>query len=216
MWVYCRHALLAVGATLALAGSGWALESKAQWQVGEFEVFALPDTRLPQSDPTQQSGVAYAIRKGRTVVLINAGRGARQGHDLGLVAENLKSVGIAPDEVSAVFLTSMHADLVGGLLAPNAQRQYKNAQLFASAAAMQYWLADYSYVQAPDDQKVAFATTITSVMPYVQAGKLHAVDEGIALVPGLKVLPLSGPTPGCVGYLIESGGQKLLIPQGTP
>ena len=90
----------------------------------------------------------------------------------------------------------MHADLVGGLLAPNAQRQYKNAQLFASAAAMQYWLADYGYVQAPDDQKVAFATTITSVMPYVQAGKLHAVEEGLALLPGMKVLPLSASTPG--------------------
>ena len=59
-----------------------------------------------------------------------------------------RSSGIAPDEVSGGCLTSMHADRVGGLLAPNAQRQYKNAQLFASAAAMQYWLADYSYVQA--------------------------------------------------------------------
>ncbi|MDX9843681.1 MAG: MBL fold metallo-hydrolase [Aquabacterium sp.] len=202
-------------------------------QLGEVEVFALSDKRflidatrfakLPQSewpqamaqsfksDPGLQGVTAYAIRWGSTVVLINAGRGARQGDDLGQVAENLKSAGISSDEVSAVFLTSLHADQVSGLLGRDEQRQFKNAQLYASQEAMVHWLADHHYVQAPDEQKVSFATTITSVMPYVKSGKLQPVETGVSMVPGLSVVSLPGGTPGTVGYLIESGGHKLLI-----
>lgn len=202
-------------------------------QLGDVEVFALPDKRFvidasrfahlaesewPQamaqsfkSDPGLKGVTAYAIRHGGTVVLVNAGRGSRQGDDLGQVAEHLKAVGISPDEVSAVFLTSLHADQVGGLLGQDEQRQFKNAQLYASQEAMVHWLADHHYVQAPDDQKVAFATTITSVMPYVKSGRLQPAETGVSLVPGLSILPLSGGTPGSVGYLIESGGHKLLI-----
>ena len=202
-------------------------------QLGDVEVFALSDKRFvidasrfahlaesewPQamaqsfkSDPGLKGVTAYAIRHGGTVVLVNAGRGSRQGDDLGQVAEHLKAVGISPDEVSAVFLTSLHADQVGGLLGQDEQRQFKNAQLYASQEAMVHWLADHHYVQAPDDQKVAFATTITSVMPYVKSGRLQPAETGVSLVPGLSILPLSGGTPGSVGYLIESGGHKLLI-----
>ena len=202
-------------------------------QLGDVEVFALSDKRFvidasrfahlaesewPQamaqsfkSDPGLKGVTAYAIRHGGTVVLVNAGRGSRQGDDLGQVAGHLKAVGISPDEVSAVFLTSLHADQVGGLLGQDEQRQFKNAQLYASQEAMVHWLADHHYVQAPDDQKVAFATTITSVMPYVKSGRLQPAETGVSLVPGLSILPLSGGTPGSVGYLIESGGHKLLI-----
>lgn len=202
-------------------------------QLGDVEVFALSDKRFvidasrfahlaesewPQamaqsfkSDPGLKGVTAYAIRHGGTVVLVNAGRGSRQGDDLGQVAEHLKAVGISPDEVSAVFLTSLHADQVGGLLGQDEQRQFKNAQLYASQEAMVHWLADHHYVQAPDDQKVAFATTITSVMPYVKSGRLQPAETGVSLVPGLSILPLSGGTPGSVGYLIESGGHRLLI-----
>lgn len=202
-------------------------------QMGEVEVFALSDKRffidaarfanLPQSDwsqvmaksfqtdPGLKGVTAYAIRHGNTVVLVNAGRGGRQGDDLGQVAENLKSVGISPDEVSAVFLTSLHADMVSGLLGRDEQRQFKNAQLYASPAAMRHWLADHNYVQAPDEQKVDFAASITSLMPYVKSGKLQSAETGVSLVRGMTVLPLAAGTPGSVGYLIESGGQKLLI-----
>lgn len=202
-------------------------------QLGEVEVFALSDKRflidatrfanLPQSewpqamaqsfksDPELKGVTAYAIRRGGTVVLVNAGRGARQGDDLGQVTENLKAVGISPDEVSAVFLTSLHADQVSGLLDRDEQRQFKNAQLYASQEAMVHWLADHHYVQAPDEQKVSFATTITSVMPYVKSGKLQPAKTGVSKMPGLSVLSLPGGTPGTVGYLIEAGGHKLLI-----
>ena len=76
-----------------------------RYQMGEVEVFALSDKRfvidaarlakLPQSewpqalaqafksDPGLKGVTAYAIRKGGTVVLVNAGRGVRQGDDLG-------------------------------------------------------------------------------------------------------------------------------------
>jgi glyoxylase-like metal-dependent hydrolase (beta-lactamase superfamily II) len=204
-----------------------------RYQLGDTEVFALSDQRfvidaaqfakLPQSewpqamarsfqtDPSLHSVTAYAIRQGNTVVLVNAGRGARLGEDLGQVAQNLKSAGISPDEVQAVFLTNLHAHQVSGLLGRDEQRQFKNAQLYASPEAMVHWLADHHYVQAPDQEKVAFAATITSLMPYVKSGKLQAADGGVSLVRGLSVLPLAGGAPGSVGYLIESGGQQLLI-----
>lgn len=204
-----------------------------RYQLGEMEVYALSDKRftidaarfakLPQrdwpkamahafkTDPSLHSVTAYAIRQGSTVVLVNAGRGARQGENLGQVAVNLKSVGISPDEVSAVFLTNLHANQVSGLLGSDEQRQFKNAQLYASAEALVHWLADHHYVQAPDKEKVAFATTITSLMPYVKSGHLQPVERGVSLVRGLSIVPLAGRAPGSVGYLIESGGQQLLI-----
>lgn len=204
-----------------------------RWVMGEYEVFALSDKRfvmdahqlskLPQQDwgkaigqalqrdPSFKSVNAYALKRGSAVILINAGRGARQGEGLGWVADNLKAVGISPDEVKAIFLTSMHADHVTGLVDEAEQRVFKHAQVFATTEAMAHWLADYSYVHAPDGQKLNFAATITSVMPYVKAGKLKPLDEGLALWPGMKAIPLSSGAPGGVGYLIESGGHQLML-----
>ena len=204
-----------------------------RWQLGECEVFALSDQRfeleasrfaaLPEKDwprvmaksfRTQaglQSVTAYAVRKGKAVALINAGRGARQGGKLGWVTDNLKSVGISPDEVTAIFLTSMHADQVTGLVDEAEQRVFKNAQVYATPQAMQHWLADYSYVQAPDAQKVQFAATITSVMPYVKVGRLQPLDDGLALWPDIKAVVLSGRAAGRIGLLIEAGEQRLLV-----
>lgn len=231
---------VAVGACLVWAGPVMAAEPRwvqvpgvQRLLLGEVEVFALSDKRFVidvqrlsgmaqqdwpaalarsfKTDPALRGVTAYALRKGARVVLIDAGRGAREGEDFGQVAENLKQAGIAPDEVSAVFLTNLHADRVGGLLDAASQRQFKNARLFASPQAMRHWLTDHHYVRAPDAQKVAFATTITSVMGYVKSGRLKPVDEGVSLMPGLSVLPVPGQAPGSVAYLIESQGQALLI-----
>jgi glyoxylase-like metal-dependent hydrolase (beta-lactamase superfamily II) len=47
--------------------------------------------------------------------------------------------------------------------------------------------------------------------PYVSAGKFKPFNGDTELVPGVRAMATPGHTPGHTVYVIESGGQKLLL-----
>lgn len=161
-------------------------------------------------DPVATSFNAFLVNTGAKLVLIDTGAGSLMGPGLGYVVGNLKAAGYRPEQVDEVYITHMHPDHVGGLMAGD-QRVFPNAMLRANQRDVDYWLSASNLAAAPEDQKAGFENAMASVNPYIDAGKFKAFDGTTDLIPGIESIPTPGHTPGHSSYLVASGGERMLI-----
>ncbi|WP_445143406.1 MBL fold metallo-hydrolase [Dyella sp. Tek66A03] len=203
-----------------------------RFMLGKFEVTALFDgtTPLPvdqlltQTTPEQVKKVlaanyisspyemnfnAFLINTGDKLVLIDTGAGALFGPNLGKMIDALKASGYTPAQVDEIYITHMHPDHVGGLVA-DGKAVFPNAIVRADKREGDFWLSQANLDKAGKDEKGFFQGAQAALKPYVDSGRYKPFDGATELVPGIKSMPLPGHTPGHAGYLVESEGQKLL------
>ena len=76
---------------------------------------------------------------GSKLVLIDTGAAGLFGPTLGNLQTNLKAAGYQPEQVDEIYLTHMHPDHVGGLIA-NGAIAFPNAKLRIDKADVDFWL----------------------------------------------------------------------------
>ncbi|HVE50150.1 MAG TPA: MBL fold metallo-hydrolase [Casimicrobiaceae bacterium] len=227
--------MLAV-AVHALAAAPFARTSAPGWYrmtLGDFEITALSDgtvalpvtslltnttpanvkRALGQSfiaDPVETSVNGYLINTGDKLVLIDAGAGALFGPTLGRLVDNLKASGYQPEQVDEIYITHLHADHVGGLIANN-RIVFPHAIVRVDKRDTDYWLSTANRDVAPKDMQEFFDGAMASLNPYVSAGKLKTFDGDTELVSGIRARAARGHTPGHASYVVESKGRKLVV-----
>src|SRR5271155_3143298 len=67
--------------------------------------------------PVETSVNGFLFNTGSKLVLIDTGAGSLFGPTLGKLVANLKAAGYQPEQVDEVYLTHMHPDHLGGLMA---------------------------------------------------------------------------------------------------
>lgn len=200
--------------------------------LGDFEVTALLDgtvalpmeTLLTNSTPAKINAAlakaylkppfetsvnGFLVNTGTKLVLIDAGAGALFGPPLGKLITNLKASGYQPEQVDEIYITHMHADHVGSLVA-NGKLAFPNAIVRAAKAEGDQWLSQANMDKAPEDKKDFFRGAMASINPYVAAGKYKPFEGKTELVPGITAIPTVGHTNGHSFYVVESKGQKLV------
>ena len=200
--------------------------------VGDFEVTALLDGTMklpvvklltnvkPQElaaalkrgflrEQVETSVNAYLVNTGSKLVLIDTGVGALFGGKP-LLLDNLRAAGYKPEQVDEVYITHMHGDHVGGLMAGTALA-FPNATLRIDKADTDFWLSEAVMNRAPENVRDFFKGAMASVNPYLAAGKLKTFEGETELVPGVHAMPTYGHTPGHTIYRIESKGQTLVL-----
>jgi glyoxylase-like metal-dependent hydrolase (beta-lactamase superfamily II) len=216
-------------APLAKAGNvGW-----YRMMLGDFEVTALSDgtVTLPMDTlltnttkakvdaalaksymkaPVETSVNCYLINTGTKLVLIDAGAGNLFGPTLGKLMTTLKAAGYTPEQVDEIYITHMHPDHVGNLVA-NGKIAFPNATVRAGKADADMWLSKDNLDKAPEAMKGFFQGAQASINPYVAAGKFRPIEADGELVPGIKAINANGHTPGHMIYAVESKGQKLVV-----
>ena len=203
-----------------------------RFMLGKFEVTALSDgtTALPvdqlltQTTPEQVKKAlaanyismpyevnfnAFLINTGDKLVLIDTGAGALFGPNLGKMIDALKASGYTPEQVDEIYITHMHPDHIGGLVA-NGKAEFPNAIVRADKREGDFWLSQANLDKAGKDDKGFFQGAQAALKPYVDSGRYKPFDGAAELLPGIKAVSLPGHTPGHAGYMIESDGQKLL------
>jgi glyoxylase-like metal-dependent hydrolase (beta-lactamase superfamily II) len=160
--------------------------------------------------PVETSVNAYLVNTGDKLVLIDVGAGTLFGPTLGNVSKNLHAAGYRPEQVDEIYITHMHADHVGGLVA-DGNRVYPNAVVRVDQKEADFWLSDAEMAKAPDDKKGFFKNAMTSLRPYQAAGKLKTFTGQPELVKGISVQATHGHTAGHVSYRIHSDEQQLLV-----
>jgi glyoxylase-like metal-dependent hydrolase (beta-lactamase superfamily II) len=130
--------------------------------VGDFEVTAisdgtvkLPMLKLLQGRPEQMAEAlkrgflkemvetsvnAYLINTGSKLVLIDAGAAGLFGPTLGNLHANLRASGYRPEQVDEIYITHMHPDHVGGLVA-DGKIAFPNATLRIDQRDVDFWLS---------------------------------------------------------------------------
>ncbi len=216
-------------APLAKTGNvGW-----YRMMLGDFEVTALSDgtvtlpvdtlltgTNKARVDaalaksylkaPVETSVNAYLINTGTKLVLIDAGAGNLFGPTLGKMMTSLKASGYTPEQVDEIYITHMHPDHVGNLVA-NGKIAFPNATVRAGKGDADTFLSKEALDKAPEAMKGFFQGAQASVNPYVAGGKFKPIEADGELVPGIKAVNANGHTPGHMTYVVESKGQKLVL-----
>jgi len=201
--------------------------------LGDFEVTALSDgsvalpvdtlltsTTKAHADqalarsflksPVETSVNGYLINTGAKLVLVDTGAAKLFGPTLGNLIDNLKAAGYQPEQVDEVYITHMHADHVGGLMAGD-KLAFPNAVVRADQHDADFWLSAANLEKAPAEMKGFFQGAQASLNPYVAAGKFKPFNGDTELVPGIKAVAAPGHTPGHSIYVVESQGQKLVL-----
>ena len=201
--------------------------------LGDFEVTALSDgtVNLPVRDlltnikpaaidkalaksylknPLETSVNGYLINTGEKLVLVDTGAAGLFGPTLGNLIANLKASGYQPEQVDEIYITHMHADHLGGLMAGD-KMAFPNAVVRADKHDADFWLSQANLDKAPADKKGFFQGAMASLNPYVKADKFKPFDGNTDLVAGVKAIATRGHTPGHAIYAVESKGQKLVL-----
>ena len=201
--------------------------------VGDYEVTALSDGTLPinlhelltnttpskidslskfsyQTATEEASVNAYLIKTAGKLILIDAGTAELYGPKLGKLSENLKKIGVSPDQINAVLVTHIHTDHTGGLMEGH-KMVFPNATIYISKPEVDFWLTEASRKKAPERLKHWFKEAEDKVGPYLKTGKVKSFEYGKELFPGVTPLASPGHTPGHTFYALESKGQRMLF-----
>ena len=163
-----------------------------------------------QKSPFDASVNAFLINTGAKLVLIDTGCGSLLGPTAGNLLTNLKAAGYRPEQIDEVYLTHMHPDHAGGLMAEG-KLAFPNAVLRANQRDVDFWLNEANLGKSPAAMKDFFKDAMASVNPYIAAGKFKPFEEDTQLAPGIEVIAAPGHTPGHSIYSIESRGQKMVL-----
>ena len=224
-----------LGATAAHAAAPMVKTSPGYYRMmlGDFEITALSDgtvglpvdklltniapaavakalAKAHLTNPVETSVNGYLINTGAKLILVDTGAAGLFGPTLGKLVANLKAAGYQPEQVDEVYLTHMHPDHAGGLMAGD-KLAFPNAVVRADKHDADFWLSQANLDKAQADVKGEFQGAMASLNPYVKAGKFQPFDGDTDLVPGVKAVANYGHTPGHTLYVVESRGQKLVL-----
>lgn len=120
--------------------------------------------------------------------------------------QKIRDCGFSLEDVSAVILTHLHFDHVGGALT------FSNDRACPTFPAATYYVQRRNFEWALQPCELDRASYhASSFMPLYEQGKLSLLDGEIELFPGVKVLVSDGHTIGQQLVLIEDAKQPLLF-----
>ena len=151
---------------------------------------------------------AYLVRSRSRVALVETGSSETLGPTLGWMHRNLAEAGIAHADIDTVLLTHMHPDHSNGLTDAAGRRLFDHAELLMHEDERAHWSNDERMQQAQGRQQLYFETARARLAAY--ADRIRTFRSG-QVFPGITAVPIPGHTPGHTAYLIESGGESLMI-----
>jgi glyoxylase-like metal-dependent hydrolase (beta-lactamase superfamily II) len=204
------------------------LDSLPTKTVGDFTVTAISDgvlysnhdvilidkdeserlTGIPYGQPVPLDVNVFLIRHGTRLMMSDAGSGHTMGPTLGKLPQNLRRAGIAPEEIEIILLTHLHPDHSLGLVDETGSAVFPKAELVMHEMEAAFWLDRTP--QASDSERVQRGTKAQRIVTAPYRDRIRRIKDGEVL-PGITARLRAGHTPGHTNYMIQSGGERLLI-----
>ena len=135
------------------------------------------------------------VNTGSEVILFDTGQNAA-----GLTTA-LAAAGYAPEDIDKVVITHMHGDHIGGLADDAGTETFTNAAYTAGQVEYDHW------AKADND---GFKAKVAPL-----AEKMTFVGDGASIASGITGVAAFGHTPGHMTYMLESGGQQMMLMADT-
>ncbi len=156
--------------------------------VEEFR--ALAEANFLPADKSFSAFAPVVVNTGAEVVLFDTGISA------GGLIPALNAAGLKVDQVDLVVLTHLHADHIGGLRSGDAPT-FPNAKIMLGRVEYDYW------------EPLNNAQVKANVTPLI--GKATFLKGNDVVAQGITTVESFGHTPGHLAFLLDSGGQRLMI-----
>lgn len=150
---------------------------------------------------------AFLVRHAGGLALVDTGSDTKMGPDSGRLVGNLAAFGVAPADIGTILVTHLHRDHIGGMTGADNRALFPNAEVVVGATEHRFW----TDAAQPLADRLLPTQALVAMTLAAYAGRVRTVAPGQEGLPGMRLLELPGHTPGHAGWLLESGGESLLI-----
>ncbi|TIV99683.1 MAG: MBL fold metallo-hydrolase [Mesorhizobium sp.] len=150
---------------------------------------------------------------GRTIMMdAGSGVGQWQANATHLPA-NMKAAGIDHKAIDAIMISHFHPDHVWGLMEKGTNAPvFPNAELIVNATEYNWWTDPSRLAKLPEGRKPA-GKRIAENFPKWKNWK--PVEDGMEVVPGIRIMAAPGHTPGHSVYHVDAGSEQFLVSADT-
>jgi glyoxylase-like metal-dependent hydrolase (beta-lactamase superfamily II) len=165
-------------------------------------------TGIPYGQPVPLDVNSFLIRHGDRLMLSDAGSGHTMGPTLGKLPQNLRAIGVAPEQIDVLLLTHLHPDHSLGLVDEQGRAVFPKAEVIVHEVEAEFWL---DRTPQPDDsERVTRNTKAQRMVTAPYRDRIRRIKDGEVL-PGITAMLRPGHTPGHTNWLIHSGNDRLAI-----
>jgi glyoxylase-like metal-dependent hydrolase (beta-lactamase superfamily II) len=183
-------------------------EAGFHYDVGEFKCTIFSDGTIVnlESDNGEVFGLnCICIDSGDHKILVDTGCGDGFQPTAGRLVRNLEAAGIRCADIDRIVITHGHIDHVGGSFDSRGKAIFPYARYITWEKEWAYWETE---PETNEVQNMLFETARKYFLPI--ADRFDLAKDNDEILPGIRMIPAPGHTPGNAMVDISSGKDRLL------